>query len=300
MSVTCGFYNSSNGDRTYDAIQMSSIFDGIIKDGIFMSIGDQMVVKANSGLTVNVGTGRAWFNHTWTLNDAEYLVRWEAVGGEEHPVDLDGNDITPETVQDRIDAVILRIDSSIGVRNNVIGIKKGTPSTVDPQKPVMEHTDTLHEYALAYVHIKPGTTVINQADIENNVGKSDTPYITGLLETVNTDALTAQWGDQWVQFMNQINQWRTQFISSSNTWYNGFVFSSEEEWRNWFETETTEDEADWETWYRNRQAAFEAWFANIQDVLDENTAAKLQNEIDSIIPITTNEIDDIWKEVVGV
>ena len=70
MSVTYGFYNSKNKDRRYDAIQMSSIFDGIIRDGILQHVGTAMMVNASTGMMVNVGIGRAWFNHTWTLNDA--------------------------------------------------------------------------------------------------------------------------------------------------------------------------------------------------------------------------------------
>ena len=65
MSVTYGFYNSKNKDRTYDAIQMSSIFDGIIRDGILQHVGDTMMVKESSGMTVHVGTGRAWSNHRY-------------------------------------------------------------------------------------------------------------------------------------------------------------------------------------------------------------------------------------------
>ena len=70
MSVTYGFYNSKNHDRRYDAIQMSSIFDGIIRDGVLQHFGTAMMVKESEGMMVNVGIGRAWFNHTWTLNDA--------------------------------------------------------------------------------------------------------------------------------------------------------------------------------------------------------------------------------------
>lgn len=70
MSVTYGFYNSKDGDRRYDAIQMSSIFDGIIRDGILQHVGTAMMVKESEAMIVNVGIGRAWFNHTWTLNDA--------------------------------------------------------------------------------------------------------------------------------------------------------------------------------------------------------------------------------------
>lgn len=70
MSVTCGFYNSLNGDRKYDAMQISSVFDGLIIDGVFASIGTAFAVKAAGGLTLNIGIGKAWFNHSWTLNEA--------------------------------------------------------------------------------------------------------------------------------------------------------------------------------------------------------------------------------------
>ena len=39
MALTYGFYNSLNGDRKYNAMDISRLFDGLIKDGVFMSIG---------------------------------------------------------------------------------------------------------------------------------------------------------------------------------------------------------------------------------------------------------------------
>ena len=64
MAFTCGFFNSENGDRKYNAEQMSAIFDGIIADGVFTTIGDHMAVSAGTGMQVLVGTGKAWFDHT--------------------------------------------------------------------------------------------------------------------------------------------------------------------------------------------------------------------------------------------
>ena len=52
MSVTYGFYNSINGDRKYNALEMSSIFDGIIVDGVYMSIGDALNVKSSGGMEI--------------------------------------------------------------------------------------------------------------------------------------------------------------------------------------------------------------------------------------------------------
>lgn len=89
MSVTCGFYNSLNGDRKYDAMQISSVFDGLIIDGVFASIGTAFAVKAAGGLTLNIGIGKAWFNHSWTLNDA--VLPWKLPN--------------PRYCLDRIDAV---------------------------------------------------------------------------------------------------------------------------------------------------------------------------------------------------
>lgn len=129
MSVTYGFYNSKNKDRRYDAIQMSSIFDGIIRDGILQHVGTAMMVKESTGMMVNVGIGRAWFNHTWTLNDA--LL----------PLTVPQS----EVILNRIDAVILEVDSRESVRANTIKIVKGTPAT-NPVKPSMIKTNDRWQY----------------------------------------------------------------------------------------------------------------------------------------------------------
>jgi hypothetical protein len=44
----------------------------------------------------------------------------------------------------------------------------------------------------------------------------------------------------------------------------------------------SENEADFATWSSTQRSAFDAWFANIQDILDEDTAGHLQNEIEAL------------------
>ena len=131
MALTYGFYNALNHDRLYDAIQMSSIFDGIIRDGIFSTIGTSLVVTApEDGMYVNVGPGRAWFNHTWTLNDTLLPVEAEQ----------------SEVVLDRIDAVVLEVNAGAEVRANSIKFIKGTPSS-NPVRPTMIHNAEVNQYA---------------------------------------------------------------------------------------------------------------------------------------------------------
>jgi len=184
MSVTYGFYNSLNGDRKYNAEQISSIFDGLIVDGVFASIGTAFAVKAAGGLTVNVGIGRAWFNHTWTLNDSILpLTAPES-----------------EVLLDRIDAVVLEVNGMESVRENSIKIVTGTPSSA-PVRPTLENEGNVHQYPLAYIYRKFGSTVITQANITNMVGTDSTPFVTGIIQTISLDELLGQWQDQLDQFV---------------------------------------------------------------------------------------------------
>lgn len=179
---TYGFYNSKDHDRVYDAVEVSSIFDGIIRDGIFMSIGSHFQVTANgNNMMVTVGTGRAWFNHSWSLNDSPM------------PLLLPPSEI----IMNRIDVIVLEINSNVNYRRNRIFVLKGTPSVNAPSKPVLADTEELHQYPLAYITVNANVTKITQANIENAIGLEKVPFVTGILETINIDSLIAQWGAQW-------------------------------------------------------------------------------------------------------
>lgn len=180
MAFSCGFYNSLNGDRKYNARQVSELFDGIIRDGVYASVGDKLTVKQGTGMQITVGTGRAWFNHSWSLVDAEY------------PLIVDHSDL----ILDRIDAVVLEVNESTEVRDNSIKMVKGTAAS-SPQKPTMTDTEFVHQYPLAYISVRKGVAEITTADIEINVGKDNCPYVTSILEAVSIEELYAQWEAQF-------------------------------------------------------------------------------------------------------
>ena len=187
MSITSGFYNSSNGDRRINAEQMSAIFDGIINDGIFASVGTAFAVEADIGNTIKIGVGRAWFNSTWIYNDS--------------PLYLTAED--SEVLQDRYDAVVIDVDRTESVRWADIKIIKGTPST-SPTYPTLNNTTLHHQYPLAYILRKANSTEIKQTNITNAIGTSAAPYVTGILQVQNIDNIVAQWMAEWEEWFEGI------------------------------------------------------------------------------------------------
>lgn len=185
MAFTCGFFNSENGDRKYNAEQMSAIFDGIIADGVFTTIGDHMAVSAGTGMQVLVGTGKAWFDHTWNVNDAAY------------PLAIAASDVTLS----RIDAIVLETNHSDSVRLNKLRVVQGTVAS-SPVKPTLTNSEKVHQHPLAWVTVAPGVTQIAASAIENAVGTSACPFVTGVIETTAIDDLFNQWNgefDEWFE-----------------------------------------------------------------------------------------------------
>lgn len=178
MALTYGFFNSVNHDRMYDARQMSRIFDGIINDGVFQNIGDLFAVTPNEGMNILVGSGRAWFNGTWTLNDTNYS--------------LTVTDSNP--LYSRIDAVVLEVDERSEGRVNSLKMIDGTAAS-DPQRPTLINTELVHQYPLAYITVAANASSIASADIENVVGLEEEgcPFVTGILQVNGVDYLYSQW-----------------------------------------------------------------------------------------------------------
>lgn len=183
MTYTSGFFNSVNHDRTYDADTFGSMFDGVINDGVFRTWGDGMVVTAVGGMTVAVGTGRAWFNHTWTVVTADERLTLAA----------------SSPSMPRIDAVVLRVDKSTSVRRNRIYIKQGQASG-SPSRPQLENTSTVREYVLADIRVNNGATAISQSNITNQIGR-DTPFAELVNNTFDSANLIKQWESQFQDFI---------------------------------------------------------------------------------------------------
>ena len=178
MTVTSGFFNSQNHDRLYDAEQLSSIFDGVILDGVYQGYGDafQVVPYEGADNTVIVKTGRAWFDHTWILNDSDFSI---AIA-------------PPNSALDRYDAIVLDIDKTLSVRKNEIKYIQGQYST-SPEYPTLIKSELHNQYPICYIQVLRGQSAPIEAQyIINKVGTSDCPLVTGVLETMDSDMFTQQ------------------------------------------------------------------------------------------------------------
>lgn len=230
MALTFGFFNSKDGDRRYNAEQFTSIFDGVIEDGVFMQIGGKFMVKASgNGFQVNVQTGRAWFNHTWTLNDAIYAVQLPQ----------------PEVLLDKYVAVCIEVDARNSARKNSIVTVEGTPAS-NPQYPTLTDTDLIHQHPLAYCLVKAGKTEITQAEITNAVGTSACPFVTGAVQNMDIDDLIAKWESQYLQWYNANNTEFRSFMTASHNTFDTFMTNATETYNEYWSDFTTTADTWWE------------------------------------------------------
>lgn len=274
--ISFGFYDSIDHDRKYSAMQFGSMFDGLIRDGIFMSIGTCFRVIPSEDMMVILGAGKAWFDHTWTLNDA--------------PMPM----VIPESeiLLDRIDAIVLDINSVQSVRANDVIIIKGTPSK-NPVPPTLIKNMTRHQYPLAYISVKAGVTSIRAADITSMIGTSETPYVTGILDTVNIDALIDQWGDQWDAFYEEktgeMTEANEEWKNTITEWYKNYTNEMDNVaeywkalWHEWYHMYTNSSAEEFSNWKNQQKKEYEEWFQELQAMLEPDVAANLANEIISL------------------
>ena len=186
MAVSSGFFDSVNHDRLYNADQVSSMFDGIIIDGVYENFGEAFAVNEylDAENTVIIGTGRAWFDHTWTLNDSQYALTLDP----------------PSDSLSRIDAIVIDVNKELDTRDNTIKLIKGTEvlSSEEPSKPSLIKSDLHNQYPIAYITRNAGAeSIIHQANIEYMVGTSECPMVTGYLEAINIEQIYKQLKDDF-------------------------------------------------------------------------------------------------------
>lgn len=217
MAVSFGFYNSlvsadGKRDREYTAEEMGALFDGILNDGIYEQIGDRFAVTPSSnGMAINVGTGRAWFKNTWTLNDSKLRIEVPA----------------SDLLLSRIDVVVIEVNKSLSVRANAIRIVSGEKGS-SPSRPTLKKGEGgIWQFALADILVKPGVNSVTEGDITNVRGTTETPWVTGPLKTMDASDLYAQWSAQF-------NTWLNDTTRNTNNKIESLINGEGSKFRTWF------------------------------------------------------------------
>lgn len=149
MAFSCGFFNSKGLDRTYTAEDFTSYLSSIICNGILDTYGQNFkLTAANSGLGVVLGTGKAWINGHYFINDARYSIDLTQYQDESLP---------------RYVGIAIYLDTTESVRSVTLKLFPGTPAE-NPSLPSIPQ-DADHVRLLMYaVRLNPGATELSDRD----------------------------------------------------------------------------------------------------------------------------------------
>lgn len=267
-NMYCGFYPSRGEDRKYGASDFGKFLNGLICDGVFLTIYDQFKVTPDpeNATGVEVHPGKAWFNGTWLELTSIY--------------NIDCGESSQNG--DRNDSIVIAInttDSNYSYNGVVLPARDTTIVCINGLASIVagNHEISLgvYLYPLADIYREQSSSIITSTDIRIRVGDAACPYVETLL-TPSSDAtdFTAMWRGQLDDLIDNM-EW---------------------EWRNIKDTY----DSDWETYFEAKQeeidslisreeAKIESWFNGIQNSLGEDEAVNLQSQINA------NEIENILR-----
>lgn len=149
MAFSCGFFNSKGLDRIYTAENFTEYLGSIICNGILDTYGQNFkLTPANSGLGVVLGTGKAWINGHYFINDSRYVIDLTSYQDESLP---------------RYVGIAIYLDTTESVRSVTLKLFPGTPAE-NPQLPTIPQ-DKDHVRLLMYaVRMNPGATELTERD----------------------------------------------------------------------------------------------------------------------------------------
>lgn len=213
MAFVCGFFNSINGDRKYNAEQMNNPYHRIVSNGVFAqpdgTASTDLQVQAVSGMTVKVKIGEGIFADKWAKLDS----------------DMPFTVPTAHVTNPRIDSIVVHIDNSAEVRAGSIIYKQGT-AAASPVAPALESGTYVKEYRLANIRVNANAISITQANITDTRAGSDCGFITHLLKQSDITATYAQWQaqfDEWFADIKEtlstatlIRSYTSQYITTSD------------------------------------------------------------------------------------
>lgn len=214
--VNAGFFDSVNQDRLYTADQMNRPYKRIVANGVFATPqgtpSTDLQVTGTGTMTITVAAGEGMFADKWFENPNAISI---PIPG--------NNNTTP-----RVDSVLVQVDTRTSGRVGNIVYRTGTPSS-SPAAPAINQIAGVVEYRVANVYVAPSANAINNDAITDLRGSSSCPWVTSLIQQVDTSTLFNQWQAAYQDYYNQ-----------STAEFEQKEAEREEEWQQFFDN-LTED-----------------------------------------------------------
>ena len=142
-------------DRAVNSSVLANMLNSLATTGVFLNDTNAFSVSAGDNMLVKVHAGSAIINGITCVEDTERTLSLQAA----------------DTTYDRIDTVVLRLNTSVDVRAIDLYVVKGTASA-SPVAPVLTRSGSVYELGLANVYIPANVVTITNERITDTRGDS--------------------------------------------------------------------------------------------------------------------------------
>lgn len=211
FNVKSGFYDAVNLDRLYSADDMNKPYSRVIADGVFATnqgtpSSDLQVVSTGTGMQISVMAGQGIFGAKWFQCEGALIIT------------VPNN----TAIDSRIDSVVVQIDKRLSGRVGSIVYRTGTPST-DPQPPAINTIENVIEYRLANITVAPGASLISNASIVDLRGTDECPWVTSLIQQVDTSTLWLQYQTAFQELYEAFTQDYDEYTDEQRQAWEDFI-----------------------------------------------------------------------------
>ncbi len=132
------FFDSVENDNSYYADDFAEYFRMFLKDGVW-KLGENLSVSPGNGLSVTIDYGAAM------VQGYGYWLKDNNTGKKQL-------NLASTTAQQRIDRIVLRLDTSLQTRRITLAVLTGE-AAAQPAAPDLTRSGNVYEVSLARVHV---------------------------------------------------------------------------------------------------------------------------------------------------
>ena len=203
------FFKSIGADRQYSVDQFAEYFRSFLTNGIFNGGTELQVSSDEIDMTIDIAVGKAWMEGYYYSNSSIKPLTIEAA----------------DSVNPRIDRIVLRLNLNDDTRSISVQVIKGTPaaSPVAPDLVRDLTTELKYDLSLAQVRVNVGDTTTKSTQITDERLNDNYCGIVNSLIELDTASLQAQW-DSW--FEGKTDEPGGEFYDEWKAWFDSVVGES--------------------------------------------------------------------------